>query len=67
MKCLIDGCERPAAARGLCWSCYCGMIRRIRDKKTTWEQLIKSGLAKEAKHGGRNGGLLQAAISKGNL
>lgn len=44
-RCIIAGCEKKSAARGLCRSCYQRAYMRIVAKTVTWEQLIGLGLA----------------------
>ncbi len=38
-KCKLEGCERTAVARGMCWPCYRSMYRMVRIGKTTWKSL----------------------------
>lgn len=45
-KCLIKDCKRIVSGRGLCANCYATAHVLIKEKKTTWEQLAKMGLAR---------------------
>jgi hypothetical protein len=66
--CLIDGCGRRAAVRGLCSRCCTAARAAIRRGKVTWETLEAAGLAKAPTHstgGGQSifGKALAAAMS----
>ena len=43
--CLVPGCTRPAARRGLCEPCYQSAARFVRFGGTTWDELVQLGLA----------------------
>lgn len=45
--CMTTGCLNAHSARGLCATCYAAASGLVTDKKTTWEQLAKLGLAKD--------------------
>jgi hypothetical protein len=49
MKCLAEGCEHEAVARGLCGTCHRRYSYRVKHGKATWSELIKKGLAKRAR------------------
>ena len=44
MRCIIEGCDRKATARGLCHSCYLTALRLIQAGETSWELLEQAGL-----------------------
>lgn len=48
-KCIIAGCEREEKARGLCGSCYRMAQARVIAEETTWDTLVRRGLAKDAR------------------
>ena len=52
--CMIEGCERKSASRGLCWPCYQMASKRINAGDTTWDELVSVGLAKAVKRSGFN-------------
>lgn len=47
--CLIPGCGKPAACRGLCHQCYAHAAQSVRVGVYTWEQLVARGLALETR------------------
>lgn len=53
-KCLRPGCPRPPKHRGLCRNCYSCASRLVTKGKTTWDLLIATGKALDAKHPGYN-------------
>jgi hypothetical protein len=48
MKCLTEGCERSAVARGLCRSCYQIARNHVKSGKITWKELEASGYVQVA-------------------
>lgn len=69
-KCLTPYCTGEAAHRGLCKSCYNVAGRLVRNKETTWEQLIKLKLATPPflnEHGPQNRFLVALEHRKANL
>lgn len=55
-KCLRSECTNKAATRGLCHSDYSTAHRLIKEGKTTWDELEKSGRALPSKRKGRPNG-----------
>ena len=45
-KCILNKCDRPTCARGLCKSCYQTASVAVLAKVTSWEELSSLGLAK---------------------
>ena len=46
--CLCGECGDPVYSRGLGLGCYRALARLVRAERTTWEELIAAGQAKEA-------------------
>jgi hypothetical protein len=44
-KCLTEGCDRDANARGLCCVCGLAAYKMVKRGQCTWEQLESLGLA----------------------
>lgn len=49
-KCRIDGCNGIAKWRGLCVRCYRSAWRLVSAGSTTWDDLVKRGLAESRGH-----------------
>ena len=47
--CLIKGCGKEKASRGLCSKCYTAACRIVNDGQATWEFLVSKGLARKSK------------------
>ena len=45
--CMIQGCARQAATRGLCLVCYSKAKKKVDEGATTWESLVKMGLCEK--------------------
>lgn len=45
MKCLIEGCEKESACRGLCWNHYQITRRWAGSNKAKWDELVAAGFA----------------------
>lgn len=43
--CLFDTCEEEPKARGLCATHYSYAFRLVKEKKITWDELVKQGKA----------------------
>lgn len=55
LQCLIPGCERTKLrCRGLCGSCYNTASIEVKKGTTSWDKLVKAGLALEAHSGTRS-------------
>lgn len=67
MKCLTYDCEDEAVARGLCHSCYQSAVYRIRNKRTSWTELIAMGLAAQATQGGGRICKFQRSLEKARV
>ena len=44
-NCIVNGCGKESATRGLCPNCYQGARQEILSKNHTWEGLAALGLA----------------------
>ena len=44
-ECLIEGCRRRVANRGLCGGCYASARDMVAAGKVTWQDLERMGLA----------------------
>jgi len=56
MTCLIKDCARiKKGTRGLCQDHYQVAVRRVRQGKTTWDELEKYGLAEPSRRTERGG------------
>lgn len=51
--CLCGECESPVYARGLSTPCYQAAARLVRAEVTTWDELVKAGLALKSARGGK--------------
>jgi len=51
IRCLLDKCQRLAIpqpyARGLCLQCYSEAKKLVEGGKTTWDGLVRIGLARD--------------------
>jgi hypothetical protein len=56
-NCLVKGCSRPPASRGLCGAHYAAANYAVNTDKTTWDELIELGLALPSATPGRKGAL----------
>lgn len=45
---MVPECKRTAKTRGMCENCYAGAARKVREKQTTWEELERLGLCRQA-------------------
>ena len=45
MKCLVPECDGEVRSRGLCAACYSAAVKMVRNKETTWAEIIENGLA----------------------
>ncbi len=62
MKCLIDGCDSVAKARGMCTTCYQTAVAIIRRGESAWEQLEELGLANKPQHRSPGNGAFAKAL-----
>ncbi len=46
-KCMYPECDKPILGRGLCKNHYTYATALVREKKTTWEELISKGKCKD--------------------
>jgi len=51
--CIIDDCEKPAVARGLCWNCRKAASAAVASGKYSEEDLIRDGMLLHTKRAGR--------------
>ncbi len=61
-ECLTPECDREVTHRGLCKGCYSSAIYYIGIKKTSWDELVKQGLAWPVIRRGQHGGLFRKAL-----
>jgi len=52
-KCIIPKCKNKPRTRGLCHNCYQCASGLVRQKISTWDELVAKGLAKKSRFGGR--------------
>lgn len=48
-KCMIEGCTRPMARRGLCLPCYATAKKIVDTNGVTWDRMIELGLCEADK------------------
>ena len=58
MQCITEGCDNKQRTRGLCNACYYMARVLIRDGKTTWEEMVRRGVAKPSETHWRRKALL---------
>ena len=61
--CLRPGCGETAVGRGLCARCYRIACALVREKRTTWTRLVRTGRALEARPGARVQPYLKGGIT----
>ena len=63
VKCLVDGCDNEATARGLCKRCLAAAAQQVHRKKTSWVELERLGLALPPQDGRGVPGLFSKALA----
>ena len=62
--CMTPECARTESTRGLCVCCYSAARAAVASKKTTWDELVRMGLARDSAPRGQTHGPFMERFTK---